>query len=145
MKRLSFATIILLGLTVSCVPTATPQPQVVPTTATVQVPTVTPTLTDMPTSTPTVTLSPTSIPTATNTPTRTPTPTITPTPTQTPIPKFVWKLDFENGFGDAGISNTTQGGTTEVVADPTSSGRGFVQRSTIGGGGNPPKRSYPTS
>ncbi len=141
MKRLALIAIVLWGLIVSCAPTATPQPKVALATATEQIPTVTPTLTDTPTSTPTITLSPTSTATVTNTPTptRTSTPTITPTPTQTPIPKFVWTLKGAL-VGFAGYRK--QGGITEIVPDPTGSGRGLVQRSIIGNGGNPPVEEY---
>jgi len=68
MKRIAFVAIVLLGLIVSCTPTATPQPQVALATATAQIPTVTPT------QTPTTTLTPTPTRTPTSTPTLTPTP-----------------------------------------------------------------------
>jgi hypothetical protein len=68
------------------------------------------------------------------------------------MPKFEWRLDYENGFTglfvygkEAKADNSDvdppwmQGGTTEVVTDPTNSGKGHVQRSAIGTGGNPPK------
>lgn len=144
MKHLAFVAVVLLGLTVSCAPTATPQLQVALVTPTVQIPAVTPTFTETPTSTPTITPSPTNTSTATATPTstRTSTPTITPTPTQTPIPKFVWLSNFENGFSGLDTGKDRQGGVLDIVADPTSSGKGFVQRSTIGGG-NPPKEESP--
>ncbi len=99
--------------------------------ALVQTPTFTPTSTSTPTNTATPTNTSTLTPTQTSTPTLTPTPTITPTPTQTQIPKFTWKLDFENGFN---VGVWRQGGTTEIIPDPTSSGKGFVQRSVIGDG-----------
>lgn len=163
MKHFAFVAIFLLGLIISCVPTVTPQSQTALGTATAQVPTVTPTPTPTLTETPTLTLTimplptntstatvtpvPTRTATPTNTstatvtpiPTRTATPTITPTPTQTPIPNFVWRLDFESGFGDAGTYNMKQGGIVDIIADPTSSEKGYVQRSTIGDGGNAAK------
>jgi hypothetical protein len=45
----------------------------------------------------------------------------------------VWTSGFDNGFAGWGTIHN-QGGTTEVVQDPTSSGKGNVQRSVIGGG-----------
>lgn len=80
MKRIAFASIILLALTISCVPTPTTQPHVALATMTVA-PTGTPTLT------PTQTLSHTATPTFTSIPTVTPSPrpTATPTPAITPL------------------------------------------------------------
>lgn len=67
MKRFTFITVLLLGLIVSCAPTATPQPQIALATGTAQIPTVTPTLTPTATSTPTLTPTATTVPTATST------------------------------------------------------------------------------
>jgi len=52
-------------------------------------------------------------------------------------------LDFESGFGDSGTYNTRQGGIVDVIPDPTSSGKGNVQRSVVGDGGNPAKEEQP--
>ena len=146
------------------VPTATVLPAPMATALPIATATATPTLTNtlVPTNTATATATTTPLPSLTNTPTRTSspthtsTPTITPTPTNTPIPKFEWRLDYENGFTglfvfgkEAKADNSDadspwmQGGITEVVADPTNSGKGHVQRSAIGSGGNPPKWESP--
>jgi hypothetical protein len=77
MKRFAFATIALLGLTISCATTATPPPQVALATATAQIPTAPPTLTETPPPTATITASPTLTPAA---------PTAIPTPTETASP-----------------------------------------------------------
>lgn len=130
MKRFAFVSTIGLGLIISCAPTATPQPQVALATTTLQIPTPMPTLTETPTATRTITPLPKS----------TSTPTITSTPTLTPIPKFVWTLKGTLvGFD----GNMKKGGITEIVSDPTGSGRGLVQRSVIGSGGNPPEEETP--
>lgn len=122
MKHLKFVTLILL-LLVSCTlaPTATPQPQV--------------TL-----SMPTVTMTSTLTPTATNTSTRTPTQTLTPLPTATPQPVFHWGTDFENGYNDFykagggdGSHRFGQFSYAEIVPDPTGSGRGKVYRGVVNG------------
>lgn len=80
MKRFAFATIILLGLTISCTPSAMPQPQIALATVTLQPMTATATAIPTDTSTPTRTPSPTATPTSTSTPTVTPLPKPTPTP-----------------------------------------------------------------
>jgi hypothetical protein len=36
-----------------------------------------------------------------------------------------------------------KGGITELVPDPTNSGRGIIQRSVVGSGGNPPEEEQP--
>lgn len=136
MKRLASVTIVLLGLTISCAPTVTHQPQLAVVTKVV---TPTPQVVII-TATPEPTNTLTNTPTITPTATRTSTPTITTTTTQTPIAKFVWTLKGALvGFD----GNMKKGGTTAIVPDPTGSGRGLVQRSAIGPDGNPPEDETP--
>lgn len=79
MNRQVFANIILLILTVACMPTDAPPPPMALEAAMADIPTIMPTLTDVPTRAPA--------------PTRTPVPTFTPAPTQTntPIPTLAPK------------------------------------------------------
>ncbi|MGD9018397.1 MAG: hypothetical protein PVH30_13490, partial [Desulfobacterales bacterium] len=61
-------------------------------------------------------------------------------------PSFVLIADYENGygpFGDPWGELTVQGGVLEIISDPTSSGRGFVQRSIIGADRQPPIEERP--
>lgn len=61
-------------------------------------------------------------------------------------PAFVWTADYENGydpFGKPWGELTVQGGALEIVNDPTGSGRGFVQRSTIQPDRYPPVEERP--
>jgi hypothetical protein len=117
MQRFVISGLVLLGLSVSC--------QAVPS----------PTVTGVPPSTATAVLvwTQTLTPSATAPPisTTTPTPAVTSTATITPVPRFSWKLDYEHGFGNAGTNHLGEHGTVEIIADPTISGRGFVQRSIV--------------
>jgi len=131
MKRSAFATIIFLGLTVSCAPTTTPEPQVAVVTRVV-----TATLRIvMVTATPEPTETPTATPTITSTPTATLTPTATPTATPTPNPVFAWHANHERGdmseYLGTGQRKNTNCDFMEIVPDPTGSGRGYVIRSEI--------------
>ncbi|HEX9076963.1 MAG TPA: cellulase family glycosylhydrolase [Anaerolineae bacterium] len=78
MNRQMFANIILLILTVACMPTNAPPPPMALEAPIVELATAAPTATDVPTPTP--------APTQTRTPTATPTPTVTPAPTLTSVP-----------------------------------------------------------
>jgi hypothetical protein len=57
--------------------------------------------------------------------------------------RFRWESDYEAGFTDWGGYPHQQGGTVEVVPDPTSSGKGLVQRSIASVGGDPPELEEP--
>lgn len=135
MKRFAFVAVVLLGLTVSCAPTATPQSQIALMTATL-IATVTPLPTNTPTATATYTPTSTSTPTVTPTPTSTSTRTPTPLPTPTPKPVFHWEATFERGYADFGYDGSGRFGQFsygEIVPDPTGSGRGMVFRGIVNG------------
>lgn len=62
-------------------------------------------------------------------------------------PSFVWAADYENGyhpFGKPWGELVIQGGSLEIIQDPTASGKGFVQRSTISADRHPPIEERPS-
>ncbi|MFZ7126870.1 MAG: hypothetical protein ACOWWM_12020 [Desulfobacterales bacterium] len=61
-------------------------------------------------------------------------------------PNFIWTADYENGYvpyGDPWGELMVQGGTLEIIDDPTDSGRGSVQRSVIQHDPYPPLEERP--